>query len=510
VGAGVIKNFWQGLGGAARFWFVAGAACIVALTAVAGWWLLRTDYQVLFADLTPQDAGAMTAELERQKIPYTVSDEAAGGGSTILVDKNDVYKTRIKLMGKDIPLHGAVGFELFNNSDFGMTEFAQKINYQRALQGELTRTILSLSEIRDARVLLALPEQGLFKQATSKTKASITVTMKPGQALRPEQVTGIQRLVAAAVPGIATQDVTIVDQTGVALTRAVGEGEGEGSSGRLDLKRDTENYLSRKASEVLERALGAGQALASVDVTLDMDRVQTTTEDVVAAPARSGQVQTGVLVRERESAREMGAPLNDHGGSERRGGSLGGSTQREVEYAVGRRVEQVMKQPGSIRRIHVVAVVKKVLDANQQEQIRRIVAASVGAVAERGDTVVVQSIEGVLSPGSGRPIAQGALADDAPREPQRAANATVASGAGASRSASTAALHPLAISLGLLLVAVATLGLWFSRLRRRGAAAAQSTHPAAPLSEAQRQAALAQVQAWIRGGDGARPTGEVS
>ena len=502
----MIKDFWQCLGRVARLGLIAGAACIVALTAVAGWWLLRTEYQVLFADLTPQDAAAMTAELERQKVPYTLGDEGAGG-STILVDKRDVYKTRIKLMGKDIPLHGAVGFELFNNSDFGMTEFAQKINYQRALQGELTRTILSLSEIRDARVLLALPEQGLFKQATSKTKASITLTLKPGQALRTDQVAGIQRLVAAAVPGVATQDVTIVDQTGVALTRAAGDGDGEGGSGRLDYKRDTETYLSRKASDVLERALGAGQALASVDVTLDMDRVQTTTEDVVASPAKSGQVQTGVLVRERESTREVGAPLNDHGPAERRGGTLGGSAQREVEYAVGRRVEQVMKQPGSIRRIHVVAVVKKVLDASQQEQIRKLVVASVGAVTERGDTVVVHSMDGILSPVSGRSPGQEST-EHAVTDAQRATGAAVPALPAGTR-ASSIALHPLAISAGLFLAVLGVLAIWLSG-RRRGKAAAQRSR-AEPLTEAQRQAALAKVQAWIRGGgDRTRSAGEVS
>lgn len=114
-----------------------------------------------------------------------------------------------------------------------MTEFAQKINYQRALQGELTRTIQSLSEVREVRVPLALPEQGLFKQATSKATASITLTMRQGLALRPEQVVGVQRLVAAAVPGMAMQDVTIVDSHGVALTRhETGNAEGEAGGAR--------------------------------------------------------------------------------------------------------------------------------------------------------------------------------------------------------------------------------------------------------------------------------------
>jgi flagellar M-ring protein FliF len=506
----VIKGFWQGLGRAARLGLIAGVVCIVGVTALVGYWVLRTDYQVLFADLTPQDAAAMTAELERQKIPYTLGEQGGESGTTILVDRSEVYKTRIKVMGKDIPLHGAVGFELFNNSDFGMTEFAQKINYQRALQGELARTILSLSEVRDARVLLALPEQGLFKQASTKTKASISVTLKHGQALRPEQVAGIQRLVAAAVPGIATQDVTIIDQSWVALTRVAGEGDVEGGAGRLDLKKDTENYLSRKASEVLERALGAGQALASVDVTLDMDRVQTTTEDVVAAPGKSGHAQTGVVVRERESAREVGGPLSARAGAEAHGGPLGGSSQREVEYAVGRRVEQVMSHPGSIRRIQVVAVVKKALDPSQQEQIRRMVAASVGALLERGDTVVVQSMDAIPSPSGAGAAAFGAVTDAQGTEPQLMASATAGRGPRARADAGPfAVLHPAVISLGLLLIVGASFGLWSSLVRRRRAAGAKVIQAAAGLNDLQRQAALAQVKAWMRG-DSGRRTGDLS
>ncbi len=146
-------NFWQGLTRGARFGLVAGVLAIMLVTAILAWWLLHTEYQALFTDLKPQDAQAMTTELERLKVPYRLGDN----GTSILVDKATVHATRIKLMGKELPLQGAVGLELFNNTDFGMTEFAQKINYQRALQGELIRTIQSLSEVREVRVLLALP-----------------------------------------------------------------------------------------------------------------------------------------------------------------------------------------------------------------------------------------------------------------------------------------------------------------------------------------------------------------
>jgi len=220
--------FWESLSRGARASLLTGVVLISVVLGAIGWWALRTEYQVLFSDLRAQDAQAMTAELDRLKIPYRLADS----GTAILVDAASVHATRLKLMGRELPLQGAVGFELFNNTDFGMTEFAQKINYQRALQGELTRTILSLAEVSEVRVHLALPEQGLFKQANARAKASISVALHQGAVLRPEQVSGMQRLVAAAVPGMTVQDVTIVDQRGVALTRvAAAEGEAEAAEG---------------------------------------------------------------------------------------------------------------------------------------------------------------------------------------------------------------------------------------------------------------------------------------
>ena len=477
-----IRTFWENQASAARAGLVAGLLVIAGATAAVGYWLLVPEYQVLFADLAPQDAAAMAQELDKLKTPYRLGED----GTSILVDRDQVYKTRMKLMGKELPLRGAVGFELFNNSDFGMTEFAQKINFQRALQGELTRTILSLAQIRDARVILVLPEQGLFKQAAGKAKASITLTMKPGQALRPEQVAGIQRLVSASVPGILTQDVTILDQNGVALSRSAGlEGDGEAAgSGRLDLKKETENYLSRKAGEVLERTFGAGQAMASVDVVLNADRAQVTTEDVVVPPGRAGHAQTGVVVRERETLRETGAPLEAkaHDGA---AGSRAGSSQREVEYAVGRRVEQIVSQPGSIRRLQAVAVVRQPLDAAQQEQIRRVVAAAVGASFERGDTVVVHTLEtAALSPTAATlPLPPPAPGTAAPAAAARASTMATEVPAGA----------PIAIAFLLALVAAVGSLLWYTRRR----AARIEGYSPLPLTEAQRLATLAKVEQWM-------------
>lgn len=481
-----MNAFWNSLGKGARLGLLSGAGIIIFGVIAVGLWLLRSEQQVLFSDLKPQDSAAMIAELERMKVPYRISTD----GQAILVDKEVVHSTRMKLMGRDLPLHGAVGFELFNNSEFGMTEFAQKINYQRALQGEITRTILALAEIRDARVHLALPDEGLFKRATTKGKASVTLHLQAGRTLRPEQITGIQRLVSASVTGIAAQDVTIVDNQGVVLNRVVvaggqgGQGgESEGGSTRLDLKKDTEQILSRKVSEVLDKAFGAGQALASVDVTLNMDQLRVTTEEVIANPARTGLPATGVVTREREILREAAPSLEARAGDV--GLARGRQSQREVDYQVGKRVEHLTSTPGAIRRIQVVAIVRRPLEAAQLDQLRVLVSAAVGAIAERGDQVVVQSLAGL-----GASAGQGALPAtlDEGFESDLALPASSASNDRTNVRSEVAIRsdRAIAVSLALLMLAVLAFGFTWAWSRRQTS-----------MTLAQREAALARVQAWL-------------
>lgn len=445
-----------------------GAAAIVGVTVLAGISLLRANEQVLFSGLSPQDASVMTAELDRMKVPYRLADE----GATILTEADVVHKTRLKLMAKELPLHGGVGFELFNAGDFGMTEFAQKVNYQRALQGELTRTILSITDVKSARIHVALAEDGLFKRADNKPKASVTIALKDGRTLTSEQTAGIQRLVAASVPGLVSQDVTIVNEQGIALTRSAQVGAGGDGSARLDLKRDTENALAKKATEVLEKTFGVGQAIASVDVTLNMDAVRITTEDVVGTPGRGNQALTGVVVRERESSHDGGLPLGARDGGN-------GSTQREVDYQVGKRVEQVIGQPGSVKRMQVLAVIKPQLSSDQIEQAKALVATATGIVPERGDVVLVQTMSTYNAN-----VAHSA-APPAEVAPEPRANAPTVS-----RSPTLVSGYwaPALLMAALCLV----LGWWLGQGRKKMDVVTPS------MSETERAAMLAQMQNWLQ------------
>lgn len=470
---GNLKAGWEALGSAQRAGFAALAVAIVAATAALGYLLLRPDYQVLFSDLAGQDAAAMVAELDRIKVPYRLGD----AGSAILVPADAVHKTRLKLMGRDIPLRGAVGFELFNNSDFGMTEFAQKVNYQRALQGEITRTIMAIEDVQFARVHLAIPDQGLFRKTAAKAKASITLTMKPGRTLRPEQVVGIQRLVSAAIPDIAPGDVTLVNQNGVALTRAPGaEGEMDAGSTRLDVKRTTEDYLARKAGEVLEKAFGPGQALASVDVVINHDQSKVTTEDVLPARGTPQPNPTGVVVRERQIVRD-GTPPPEGPKPQLAAGHT------EVDYQVGRRIEQVVTAPGSIQRLGVAVVVKVPADRAQLDLVRDLVAVAVGFDARRGDSIAVYSMQQfpAAEPVSGQPLSL-RLDTSAVRE--------------SSPAPSPRSFPEVPGWILAALVAVALVGVLVARGRSR-----RRPPPAdgrGQLTAAEREALLANVRRWMQ------------
>ena len=468
---------WQGLGRAARFSIIVGAIVIVGLMALLAWWAYRPDYQVLFSDLAPRDAAAMTAELDKMKTPYQLAE----GGNTILVPKDLVYKTRLKVMGKDVPLHGAVGFEVFNNADFGMTDFVQKVNYLRAIQGELTRTIISIDGIAAARVHLAIPEQGLFKKNVTKPKASVTLTMKSGAVLSPEQIAGIQRLVAASVPDIVSSDVTLLDQHGVALTRPSGAGAadsaGESALSQLDSKRSTEDYLAKKVTQVLDRTFGVGEAIASVDVALNLDQSKVTTEEVL--PAKSGNADsnpTGVVVRERYTNRETA----DAAGATAKPSN--GTTSSEFDYQVGRRTEQVSFASGTVKRMTIAVLVKQPLNETQIAQLKEVVTLAVGFNSQRGDAVVVHSMDKFTNPTTaGQPASSASQADLALRS-----SANMSAPAPAAKDKDHSKLWILLAVLVCVLLGL----LIFTALRKRPSA----QH--AQLDDAARAQLLAKVRAW--------------
>ncbi len=472
---GAVKLFWDSLSRGARTGLVGGVLLIVLLVGGFGYWALHTEYRVLFSDLSDRDMSTMAAELDKMKVAY----RPGADGRSLLVPESQVHKTRLTLMGRDLPLHGAVGFELFNNMEFGVSEFVQKVNYQRALQGELTRTILSIDEVQAVRVHLALPEQSLFRKDASKPKASVTLSTKPGRTLQAAQVQGIQRLVAASVPEVQAQDVTVLDQHGVALSRASGGADSpalDGAATQLDAKRTVETYLSQKAAKVLDQMFGAGESVVSVDAVFSHEQVRTTTEEVL--PARgieAGQVATGVVTRERQTLRD--AATAD--ASKPAGPSV---TSTETDYQTGKRTEQVITPAGGLKQLNVAVVVKRTMSEAELQRVHDLVAASVGANRNRGDVVTVHSMEQLQAP----------AAEAAPGQAPATAIAPVASPAAA---VEKTVPTPSPVLWLAALLAAATVLIAVVAGARRNRAVPQPA-PQLTLSDSERTQLLHAIQRW--------------
>jgi flagellar M-ring protein FliF len=447
------SGFWKDENGRTRAGLVVGVLAIVAVMAATLWWLMREPYAVLFSELEPTDAGRVVSELERVKRDYALGD----GGRSVLVPESEVHETRIKLMSSGTPLAGGVGFEIFDDAGFGMTEFAQRINYQRALEGELTRTIMALDEVKYARVHIVMPEGGLFQDERDTPSASVTLFLKGGAQPGKGQIRGVQNLVASAVPRLDPAQVMVTDENGMTLSvQGMGGTGTEAVSGRLEKKMEIERYFADKVNQVLTQAFGPNQAMVSVDVTLDFTASTVTTEDVM--PASGG----GVL-RRRES--RVGGP------NER--SSDVGNTTTEVEYQLGRSVSQLTEFPGRIVRVGIGVVVPEGTSAERREAVRELAAVTVGLDEARGDAIAVYSLS------APKPTAPPPEVLPVPGpEPQAAAAAPV----GEPR---------LWYALGGVLLLVVLLRLLFGGRSRVGQT------PPPQLTAPEREEILAQVRSWL-------------
>ncbi|MCW4463794.1 flagellar basal-body MS-ring/collar protein FliF [Sphingomonas sp. BT-65] len=226
-------------------------AAIFAALALGYFLFLRADYAVLASGLRAEEASAIVAELDKRAVSYRIED----GGGTIRVPASEADATRVAIAGSDAAARGQIGFELFNKSDMGLTNFAQKINYQRALQGELVRTITAMEGVETARVHLGLPERSLFRGERTEPSAAVTVTMKQGRLLDPARVAGIQRLVAAAVPDLTEAKVVLLDGHGRVISAAVPSQ----ITSDLDERGAIQAYYAARVRTAVEPILGPGK-----------------------------------------------------------------------------------------------------------------------------------------------------------------------------------------------------------------------------------------------------------
>lgn len=375
-----LLNFVLQMPPRARWTLGVGAIAVVIVTGGLLWWLTKPVYSPLFQDLDAQDMSQIVTTLQQWHVDYRYGSDS----HSILVPSSDVMNTRMRLAGQGVPAHGTVGLEIFDNADYGMTEFAQKVNYQRAIQGELERTIMSLKEVKFARVHLTMKHSDLFLKDEEPPKASVTLATRDQEHLTPQQISGIQNLVAAAVEGLDANAVVLVDDRGNPLTGTDGALMGASNlDSRLQEEAKIESNLKRRISDLLINSLGLRKASVSVNVALNFDQVKHTSEQVLTGPDGKGFV---VHKQESRSAPTSGqAALAKSGRQEL-------ATTSDTEYENGKSYEEVEYARGRVQRITVGIIVPAAMSAEEQTRLRQVIAAAVGLDLARGDQIQLAAL----------------------------------------------------------------------------------------------------------------------
>ena len=348
-----------------RLSLIGGVVFIACLTTALAFWVVSPRYGILFSHLDNQDANQIITQLEQANIAYQVGNQ----GHDILIDKQLIDKTRLKLMSSDLQLTHSVGFELFDKSDFGMTDFSQKINYQRALQGELERTISSLDEVKGARVQLTIPENHLFQQENNLPRVALTLHLK--RALTLQQVKSIQQLIMASVPNLPLHNVVMIDQNGNGLIR----NEDDTSSTHFTAKKNIERYLNEKVMQMLRPIFIDDNVMVKIDATLNYDELQRERIE----PQHNGLITHEKLIRHSTANKKDKEQVNQ-------------DVTHEKSYQLGSEKEQFTRANGTVERLTISVVLPKQTDSNKIKQVERLVKSIVGFNAERGDSISVEAL----------------------------------------------------------------------------------------------------------------------
>ncbi len=372
-------------------------------------WAKGTVYEVLFSNLDPLDAGSIVERLKSMKIPYKVEDN----GRTIFVPKERVYELRLQMASQGLPSGGTVGFEVFDKTKLGITEFAQQVNYQRALQGELSRTITSLSAVESARVHIVLPKKSVFLEREEPASASVVLKLRSPLGMSEERIQGIVHLVASSVPGLRPENVTVVDAQGKVLSGA-GKEEQRGilSVEQLEFQQRMERNLEEKVKGILAQVVGSDKATVKVSAEIDFRKGEKLEElydpeKVAIRSEQSKQIYQGTRSKEAQTPVAV-IPV------EPKEGALGGQlpesqdSTKTVNYEVSKTVRKVLEPAGVLKRISVAVVVDGTYKVTKTkkgetveyvprsekelEAIKELVKGAINYNKERGDLVEVVNL----------------------------------------------------------------------------------------------------------------------
>lgn len=389
-----VNKLWSGfspLGPGKKTAIIGVLAATVALIALLVYLTAQVEYRVLFSNLSNEDAATIVSRLGEKKIPYRISPS----GGAISVPEEKVSELRMEMAAAGLPQGGGVGFEIFDQKTLGATEFEQQLNYRRALQGELARTINGLEEIQSSRVHIALPKESLFTDRQKKPTASVTLRLKPGRTLRPGQIDGIVHLVASSIEGMNPEDVMVVDARGTILSARQNDGKlSKMTAQQIDFQRNMEKDLAGRIQSMLENVVGQGKAAVRVSAELDFRIMEKTEEsyDPEAQVVRSTQRNS-----EKENAVSPAGAVSETPKKEK--------LDEIVNYEINKVVSKTVMPVGETKKLSIAVLVDgkyrkndkneeeyQALSKTEIEALEDLVRKSAGFNAQRGDQVVVTNM----------------------------------------------------------------------------------------------------------------------
>ncbi|MFP3744318.1 flagellar basal-body MS-ring/collar protein FliF [Achromobacter sp. SIMBA_011] len=408
------------------------AAAVVALIVAVAMWSSEPKYKVLFSNLDDRDGGAIVTALGTMNVPYKYNDT----GTALLVPADRVYDARLQLASQGLPRGGSVGFELMDNARFGASQFAEQINYQRGLEGELARSIESMHTVQHARVHLAMPRQSLFVRERQPPTASVLLNVYPGRSLSDAQVSAISWLVASSVPELTAENVSVVDQNGRLLSSPLGEGRGMDAD-QMRMVRETEQRTVERILTILNPLVGPGNVHAQASAEMDFARREETSEvyrpnqepgqAAIRSQQTSDQNQRGINPAQgvpgalsnqppgnaqapianppQTQPPRQGQPQQQGQqqqqqqtatGAQNAGGTINDRRDATTNYEVDRTISHIKQPVGTVKRLSVAVVVNyvrdkdgdlKALPPEELSKLTNLVREAMGYSESRGDSL---------------------------------------------------------------------------------------------------------------------------
>lgn len=406
---GQLRGIWSQLGASQRFSVLAATFVLIAGLAAISLWSSRADYGLLYGGLSDSEASKVITALDDAKVPYKT------GNGSVYVPADKIYTLRMQLAGRGIPSGDGVGFEIFDKPNFGISDFVQHANYVRAVEGELARTISQIDEVEAARVMIVLPENRLLLDKDSYPTASVFVHVKGNSQLDQQSISSIRFLVANSVEGLKPNHVAVIDNLGNVLAENTDNDSLTGlTDTQLAARRNLEQYLGKKAQDMLEKVLGPGQAIVRVSADINYDSLTQTQEkydpdgQVVRSETKNDEQDTSSTTSSGSSPVGITANISTNSSTAAsnpvNNNSQDHKTVSTTEYEIGKTTSSTIQSAGGIKRLTASVTVAQQMQGEgadrkpvartpqQLQDLTKLVSSAVGIDTSRGDSISLEEL----------------------------------------------------------------------------------------------------------------------